>query len=87
MRFSNILMVLPYIDDIVKVIADAKDGDSTKDKAADVLEDLFELAIKYFSITDPAVALEISTVYSVLKPELDKLKDKPVVSLPVQTPA
>jgi len=75
-----------YFDKIAQVAEDATDHDSTRDKAADVLEDIINLAVPLVSAANPGLAAEVAIVVPLINAELDKLKDKPVVVTP-PTPA
>lgn len=87
--FSDIFkyfQYLPFVDDVVKVVHDATDSDSTKDKAADVIEDVIAAAEKHLGTSNPALAAEIAAVYALIKPLLDKMHDQPTPA-PAPTPA
>lgn len=87
-KFSDFFSYIPFVDDVVSIVHDTTDGDSTKDKVADVVEDVIAAVIKH--MPNKALAAEIDTFYAaVLKPEVDKLKDKPEPApspAPVPTP-
>lgn len=79
-KFSDILKYaefLPYIDDIAAVVKDATDGDSSKDKAADVIEDLVDLAIPLVAAKNPALGALIKEAQAEVHKALDPWKDQP----------